>query len=447
MRKQRLLLHLIKNGMCPLSEEGLKNWKAKDRYPLEEGFITWFKSNPYELRAKGLEEKLSAMELGRILYHLSQRRGFQSNRKGGDGEQESFHEGLVDKGIAGYNETLKLINDHGTLGKAGHELGKTHTPIRKRYFKRSNLVDEFNQLWDVQKNHHPILTDVLKAELGDGKTGDLFFQRPLKGKKSDVGRCTLEPGKRRAPISSIEAELFGVLQTVNNIRLDDRPLNAEERKRVLPQFFRRSKPSFDFEDVLKALKMKDAEGRFSYKKKDKLPGARTIAHLADLWKVDAMTIVDAFGAMEADKANERKLWGDRYSVIYNAVDWADLSERKAKGQDTSGKRDLKEYAITEWSFDDEQLKLLEKFDPKQGYHNLSTRALGRIIPLMYGIDGQPPMGYHDAVMLANLPTIFKIVHKLEGKDGKPVTEMVKGPNGHLIPKVDDRWAAMSETDS
>lgn len=452
MRKQRLLLRLIENGMCPLSKEGLTNWKKEDRYPLEDAFITWFQLNPYDLRAKGLQEKLAPMELGRILYHLSQRRGFQSNRKGGDGEQESFHEGLEDKGIAGYNDTKRLIEEHGTLGNAGHELGKGHIPIRKRYFKRSNLVDEFNQLWEVQKNYHPILTDALKAELGDGKTGDLFFQRPLKGKKSDVGRCTLEPGKRRAPISSIEAELFGVLQAVNNIRIDDRPLNAEERQRVLPLFFRRSKPSFEFSDVLKALKMKDHEGSFNYKKKDKLPGSRTIAHMADLWKVSAMTIVDLFGAMEADKADERKVWRDRYSVIYNATEWDDISERKRKGQYVPiagakrDKRDLKEYAISEWKFDEGQLKLLEKFDTKQGYHNLSTRALSRIIPLMYGIDGQPPMGYHDAVMLANLPSIFKVVQKVEGKDGKLVSEMVDGPKGHLIPKVDDRWAAMRPTD-
>lgn len=450
MRKQRLLLRLIKNGMCPLSEEGLRNWKAQDQYPLEAAFVSWFKMNPYELRARGLEEKLAPMELGRVLYHLAQRRGFQSNRKGGDGEQESFHEGLEAKGIAGYNETLKLINDHGTLGKAGFELGKEHKPIRKRYFKRSNLVDEFNQLWDVQKNFHPILNDALKAELGDGKTGDLFFQRPLKGKKSEVGRCTLEPGKKRAPISSIEAELFGVLQTVNNIRRDERPLTAEERERVLPLFFRRSKPSFDFEDVMKALKLKDAERSFNYKKKDKLPGARTIAHLADLWNTDPKCIVQAFGTMAPDKESERKTWTDRYSVIYNADDWDEISERKAKGQYVRehgaqrDKRDLKEYAIKNWSFDEEQLKLLEKFNPKQGYHNLSTRALGRIIPLMYGIDGQAPMGYHDAVVLANLPAIFKVVHKVIGKDGKPVTEMTKGPDGHLVPKVVDRWATMSE---
>lgn len=443
MRKQRLLLHLIKNGMCPLSEAGLKEWKAKDRYPMEDGFVSWFKMNPYELRARGLQEKLTPMELGRILYHLAQRRGFQSNRKGGDGEQESFHEGLEDKGIAGYNETLRLISEHGTLGKAGHELAKEHKPIRKRYFKRSNLVDEFNQLWDVQKTFHSILTDALKAELGDGKTGDLFFQRPLKGKKSEVGRCTLEPGKRRSPISSIEAELFGVLQTVNNIRRDERPLNAEERERVLPLFFRRSKPSFDFEDVMKALKLKDAERSFNYKKKDKLPGARTIAHLADLWNVDAISIVVAFGTMAPERADERKTWTDRYSVIYNADDWDDLSERKAKGQDTGTKRDLKEYAIKVWNFGEEQLKLLEKFNPKQGYHNLSTRALGRIIPLMYGMDGQAPLGYHDAVVLANLPAIFKVVHKVTGKDGKAVTEMVKDPGGHLVPRVTDRWAAMS----
>jgi len=440
MRKQRLLLHLIKNGMCPLSEAGLKNWKVKDSYPLEEAFITWFKLNPYELRAKGLVEKLTPMELGRILYHLSQRRGFQSNRKGGDGEQESFHEGLEDKGIAGYNDTKRLIEEHGTLGKAGYELGKDHIAIRKRYFKRSNLVDEFNQLWDVQKNFHAILTDGLKAELGDGKIGDLFFQRPLKGKKSDVGRCTLEPGKKRAPISGIEAELFGVLHTVNNIKMDGRPLNEAERRKVLPKFFRKSSATFPFEDVRSALKEKGVEHSFNYDRADirskedgkhvKLTGAHTIAHLADLWDADPLTIVDAFGTMAPEKEAERKQWEDRWSVIYNANDWADISERKEKGQYVRAvgakrdKRDLKEYASTVWGLNEEKLEVLKKFDTKQGYHNLSSRALGRIIPLLY--QGIP---YHYAVLYANLPTIFKVVHK--AADGKTVMS------------IDDRWAKMT----
>lgn len=430
MRKHRLLRTLVANGMCPLSQTGLNDWIKKDEYPLEEGFVSWFRMNPYELRAKGLQERLSTLELGRVFYHMAQRRGFRSNRKGGDGEQESFHEGLESKGIVGYNDTKQLIADYGTLGKAGAELGKDHTPIRKRYFKRSDLIDEFNIIWDIQQSFNKDLSNKLRLQIGDGKTGDLFFQRPLKGKKSEVGRCTLEPGKRRAPISSIQAELFGVLQTINNIRIDGRVLNPEERAKVFPLFFRRSKPAFEFGDVVKALKLKNTDQSYNYATKDKLPAAKTIAHLADLWSADAMEIVDAFGSMAPNKADVRKTWEDRFAVIYNAEDWADISERKAKGQDTAGKRDLKEYAITQWGFGEEQLKLLERFDTKQGYHSLSSRALGRIIPLMYGTQEHAPLGYHDAVVLANLPMVFKVVEK--DADGKTITH------------IDDRWAKMTE---
>ncbi|MDZ4657235.1 MAG: hypothetical protein SH868_06605, partial [Bythopirellula sp.] len=37
--------------------------------------------DPYELRARGLDQQLSLHELGRVLLHLNQRRGFRSNKK------------------------------------------------------------------------------------------------------------------------------------------------------------------------------------------------------------------------------------------------------------------------------------------------------------------------------------------------------------------------------
>lgn len=39
------------------------------------------RENPLELRGRGLHEKLSPYQIGRALFHLNQRRGFQSNRK------------------------------------------------------------------------------------------------------------------------------------------------------------------------------------------------------------------------------------------------------------------------------------------------------------------------------------------------------------------------------
>ena len=45
--------------------------------------------NPYELRIKALDDKLTPFELGRVLFNLSVRRGFKSNRKDGTREEVS----------------------------------------------------------------------------------------------------------------------------------------------------------------------------------------------------------------------------------------------------------------------------------------------------------------------------------------------------------------------
>src|SRR5690606_17755075 len=37
--------------------------------------------DPYRLRARALDESLLPYELGRVLFHLNQRRGFKSNRR------------------------------------------------------------------------------------------------------------------------------------------------------------------------------------------------------------------------------------------------------------------------------------------------------------------------------------------------------------------------------
>lgn len=465
MRKLRILGRLIRNGMCPLGEAARTVWEEKGLYPKEDAFTEWLILNPYELRAKGLEEKLSSHELGRVLYHIAQRRGFRSNRKGGDGEQRTLHAGDPKKGITGYDETKELIEKYGTLGKAGAELAKTHTPIRNRYVMRVDLIDEFNQLWEVQKNFHPILTDALKAELGDGKNGDLFFQRPLKGKKADVGRCTLESGKKRAPLSSPIVEVFNVLHAVNNIKLNGEPLSEKGRNAVLPLFFRKSAGTFPIDDVRKALKKAKIEGELNYEKWEvraakegkevKLTGAKTIAHLADLWNEDPLNILRAYGIMRAEDAGERQKWDDRWNIIHREQNaWGEISERKEKGQyvrrseSLHEQRDLKEYAgeTGVWKFNAEKIEALKKFDPKDGYHNLSARAIGRILPYLY--DGIP---YHYAVLYANLPAVFKVVHKKCDANGQPVldvhgdfiTEMRTGANGKAEPMVDDRWSLMT----
>src|SRR3546814_17890673 len=51
--------------------------------------------DPYDLRKRGLDERLEPHEIGRALFHLNQRRGFKSNRKAerksGDDQERGKH--------------------------------------------------------------------------------------------------------------------------------------------------------------------------------------------------------------------------------------------------------------------------------------------------------------------------------------------------------------------
>ncbi|HCY00444.1 MAG TPA: hypothetical protein DG754_09925 [Bacteroidales bacterium] len=93
LRKINTLRELIKYDYCPkLTEQELNDWRFKKKYPKNEDFREWLltkedsNKNPYFFRNLAVTEKLdlsvkeNRYNLGRAFYHLSQRRGFLSNR-------------------------------------------------------------------------------------------------------------------------------------------------------------------------------------------------------------------------------------------------------------------------------------------------------------------------------------------------------------------------------
>ena len=69
LRKKVLLKELSSLNMCPLSNEDFDNWKTTKKFPTQE-LASWFALNPYELKHRALNEKLSFEEIGRVFYHL-----------------------------------------------------------------------------------------------------------------------------------------------------------------------------------------------------------------------------------------------------------------------------------------------------------------------------------------------------------------------------------------
>lgn len=167
LRKIKLLRTLIDLKMCPLTHSELDVWakwekskgKAGRKAPSSKAYIDWHKQNPYYLRNKALNEDLSNFEMGRVLYHLIQRRGFLSNRKGKD--DGAIFKGKV--GMVGITETQKQI-DGKTLGsflssiypKEGEPFklitdeNGNELRVRARYTLRDMYVEEFEQIWNKQ---------------------------------------------------------------------------------------------------------------------------------------------------------------------------------------------------------------------------------------------------------------------------------------------------------
>lgn len=184
LRKIKLLEVLIEQGMCPLEMSELKQWKNWDRskktegkkFPDTEEFTNWLRLNPYGLRAKALNEAISLHELGRVFYHLIQRRGFLSSRKGND-ESSIFTKGKPEENILPINKTKEEIGTS-TLGAHLNKIRyKDNEPFarktdeegieirpRGRYTTRDMYIDEFKKIWKKQSEYLDINERIVEAQ-------------------------------------------------------------------------------------------------------------------------------------------------------------------------------------------------------------------------------------------------------------------------------------------
>ena len=384
LRKQILLKALSENKMCPLEASDFQEWKRNKRFPIEK-LTTWFALNPYELRQKALIEKLSLEEIGRIFYHLIQRRGFLSNSRKGGSDDGTIFKGNPKEGKIGITETQKNIEDK-TLGAYLFEIyPKENQPfqdglerIRNRYTTRKMYVDEFELIWNKQAQFHAELTNELKTLFGGRKLdgykedGILFHQRPLRSQKHLVGNCSFEPRKTKCPISAIPFEQFRVWQWVNTVEYNGKKISQVEKEKIVEFLFANEKP--EFKKIRKVIGKESAEFKFNYKDDDKIVGTHTISNLSNK---------KYFGKkwFEFTEKEQEDIW----HVLYFF----------------DSKSNLKEYAIKNWNFTEEQAESISKFNVKDGYASLSRKAISNILPFL-----KLGFTYDVAVVLGGIKNVF-----------------------------------------
>ncbi|MGE7468560.1 type II CRISPR RNA-guided endonuclease Cas9 [Bosea sp. NPDC003192] len=255
--------------------------------------------DPYELRARALDEQLPLFHLGRALFHLNQRRGFKSNRKTDRGKNDDA--GMVRIGVARLHEQMAEAEAR-TLGeflhkrRAGAADPNTIPHVRTRivapeaeegkagevydfYPDRQTLEEEFAAIWEAQAAHHP---EALTPERREQFHEVIFHQRPLKEPK--IGFCTLLPPEPRLPKAHPLFQRRRLLEEVNALKIvlpgaEARFLDRPERDALLSKLSDRK--AVTYEALRKALKL-DPDARFNKESENRkeMKGDEVAAELA-----------------------------------------------------------------------------------------------------------------------------------------------------------------------
>ncbi len=372
VRKIRLLAVLSNAGLCPpLSSEELHTWRVEGIYPLRnENFMRWQRTdenkgiNPYAARCQCIERELDMENridrylLGRALYHITQRRGFLSNRKDRTDDKNS-ESGKVKEGI---KDLTQKIQDAGCeyLCQYFHQLYQRGERIRSCYTDRKEHYEkEFDAICKKQHLGEALVNELRKV---------IFEQRPLKSQRRGVAKCPFEPSKHCAPVSHPLFEEFRLWSFIRNIKMQTpadnglRMLTDEEVNKILPLWFRKSKANFHFEDIAKTLAGKDkycyyksAEEkpyRFNYYLDTNVAGCPVSAQLKEIFGEEILKNRDTV------------------DTVWHALDFF-TDDMK-----------LREWGIRHFNLTDEQADALVKIRLPQGYASLSLKAMENIVPLM-----------------------------------------------------------------
>ena len=400
LRKIELLKVLSENDMCPpLSEEQLDDWRYNKRYPMDDAFLAWQRTddnkdkNPYHDRFTAINTLLDLSKqtdryiLGRALYHLSQRRGFLSNRKDQTDDKES---GIVKADISRLSNDMQQ-SGCSYIGEYFYKLYQTNEKIRTKHTSRKeHYENEFYAICHRQQLPESLVKSLHRA---------IFFQRELKSQKGLVGSCTFEKGKPRCPISHPRFEEFRMLSFLNNVKIKTpadnelRPLSAEERNTVITLFLRKSKADFSFEDIAKKLSggrknmysyyldKNETPYRFNFKMITSVSGSPVTAALRSIFGDDWLTEICSLYVKGTEKSEEQIL-NDVWHTLFSFNDDDKLHA----------------WAVDNLQLTDEQADEFVRIRIKQGYASLSLNAINKILPYL-----RIGFRYDEAVFMANLP--------------------------------------------
>ena len=421
--------------------------KGYDRYQLRRKALTeiliknnmfdaeLFKLKPLELwglRAKSVSEKISLKELGRILYHLNQKRGYKSGRK----------EENTDKKDGNYvievKNRFQEIKEKGiTIGQKFYEELKRNQyyRIKDQVFPREAYIEEFDKILNCQKKFYPeILTDQFIHKI---RNEIIYYQRPLKSQKGLVSVCDFEGfwikikqedgkekevfrGPKVAPKSSPLFQVTKIWENINNIILKNKngeqlQISSEKKQAIFNYLDNNEKLSET--ELFKILEIKKEDGWYEnemiknglqgnitkFKILNALNGSQYEAKLLDLnlniiESPEKTYLIDRKTGEVIDENNKK--------IISHHIENEPLYKLWHVIYSLSDENECIKTLVNKFGFTYEVAEKLAKIDFKTaGYGNKSVKAMRKILP--YLMDGYK---YADACSFAGYNHSFSLTN-------------------------------------
>lgn len=205
-------------------------------------------TNPYKIRVKGLQEKLTADELVIALLHLAKRRGIH-NVDVIDDEKTSNDELSTKAQIQKNNKELqdKYVAE---LQLERFNKGQVRGPENR--FRTKDFIREAKKLLETQKEYFDFDQKFIDSYItllekrreyyeGPGKNSPYGWDADIiKWYEQLMGKCTYYPEEFRSVKYSYTADLFNALNDLNNltIKREDMKLSYEEKWQIIENVFK-----------------------------------------------------------------------------------------------------------------------------------------------------------------------------------------------------------------
>ncbi len=434
------------------------------------------------LRAKAVTEKIKLTELGRVLYHLNQKRGYKSAKVGEENEKETSAY------VSEVKSRWQQLKEEGkTIGqKFFEELSKNPAyRTKQQVFPREAYIEEYNAIMQKQQKYYP---DVLTKEwINHVRDNIIYFQRKLKSQKGLVNVCEFEgfftqtkEGKkiftgpkvahRSNPIFQIER----IWETINNISIKDKrnnefPITLDQKKAIFDYLDNHEELSRS--ELFKILGIKEKSGWYGNKLISKgLKGNTTKALIRkalqnEKWENELLR----FELKPVSKNGEAFLLEKSTGEVLQALPKEEISADFVNQPlyqlwhtmyAVTDVEECKNALIKKFRIDEQTAERLAQVDFSQvGYGNKSTKAIRKILPyLMRGYkysDAASFAGYNHAFVLTKDQVLKKeLIDKIpllkKNALRQPVVEKILNQMIHIVNDIIDEkrgWVSRTEREN